>query len=93
MSACQILRHAIDPTAEPDRGPARLRALPIASLAQCTPSRRYCNEAPAIYPAPTSSSMDYPVVYDITRLAMRVVDATPNGIDRVDMALDRKSVV
>jgi glycosyltransferase involved in cell wall biosynthesis len=33
--------------------------------------------------------MDHPVVYDITRLAMRVVDATPNGIDRVDLALAR----
>jgi glycosyltransferase involved in cell wall biosynthesis len=33
--------------------------------------------------------MDHPIVYDITRLAMRVVDATPNGIDRVDLALAR----
>ncbi|WP_158813591.1 glycosyltransferase family 1 protein [Methylocapsa sp. S129] len=33
--------------------------------------------------------MDHPIVYDITRLATRVFNATPNGIDRVDMALAR----
>jgi glycosyltransferase involved in cell wall biosynthesis len=31
--------------------------------------------------------MSYPVAYDMTRLATRIVNATPNGIDRVDMAL------
>jgi glycosyltransferase involved in cell wall biosynthesis len=33
--------------------------------------------------------MDYPVAYDVTRLATRIVNATPNGIDRVDLALAR----
>jgi glycosyltransferase involved in cell wall biosynthesis len=31
--------------------------------------------------------MNYAVAYDITRLMSRVLDATPNGIDRVDMML------
>jgi glycosyltransferase involved in cell wall biosynthesis len=31
--------------------------------------------------------MDCPIAYDITRLVSRVYNATPNGIDRVDMAL------
>lgn len=33
--------------------------------------------------------MSYPVAYDITRLASRIFNATPNGIDRVDMAFAR----
>jgi glycosyltransferase involved in cell wall biosynthesis len=37
----------------------------------------------------TVLSMSYPVAYDMTRLATRVANATPNGIDRVDLALAR----
>lgn len=33
--------------------------------------------------------MNYPVAYDITRLASRILNATPNGIDRVDLAFAR----
>lgn len=33
--------------------------------------------------------MIYPVAYDITRLASRLLNATPNGIDRVDLAFAR----
>ena len=34
--------------------------------------------------------MTRPVVYDLTRLASRFVNATPNGIDRVDAAFARR---
>jgi hypothetical protein len=35
------------------------------------------------------ASLDRPVIYDVTRLATRVLTATPNGIDRIDLALAR----
>ncbi|WP_174511377.1 glycosyltransferase family 4 protein [Methylocella tundrae] len=34
--------------------------------------------------------MDCPVAYDITRLATRVLNRTPNGIDRIDSAFARR---
>jgi hypothetical protein len=38
---------------------------------------------------PASYTMLTPIAYDVTRLVTRILNATPNGIDRLDLAYAR----